>query len=363
MSLHKVIISGGGTGGHIFPAIAIANEIRAKYPACEILFVGAKGRMEMIRVPEAGYPIEGLDIAGLQRKLAVSNLLLPIKILRSYRQASAIIKNFKPQIAIGVGGYASAPLLFAAQMNGIPTLIQEQNSYAGLTNKLLSKRAKKICVAYEGMDAYFPAEKIVHTGNPVRLEMVDWKGKREEALEYFQLDSSKPVVLAIGGSLGARSINHALAEHVNRFRDADVQLIWQTGKAYSNKASTISGNGIHALPFIQRMDLAYAAADVVISRAGALSIAELCLVGKPAILVPSPNVAEDHQTKNANVLVMAGAAESVSDKNASIILVEQTLDLLRQEELKNKLSENLIRLGINDAAERILIEIETLVHG
>jgi len=362
MSLHRVIISGGGTGGHIFPAVAIANEIKEKYPDCEILFVGAKGRMEMSRVPEAGYPIEGLDIAGLQRKLDLSNLLLPIKVLRSYRQASSIIKKFRPQIAIGVGGYAIAPLLFAAQMKGIPTLIQEQNSYAGLTNKLLSKRAKKICVAYEGMEAYFPVEKLVHTGNPVRPEMVDWKGKRDEAMAFFGLDSSKSVVLAIGGSLGARSINQALAEHVNRFRDSDVQLVWQTGKSFADKASTFSGDGIHALAFIQRMDLAYAAADIVISRAGALSISELCLVGKPAILVPSPNVAEDHQTKNAQVLVKAGAAEMVSDKDASSILVEQALNLLRHEEMGKKLSENLLRLGINDAAQRILKEIETLVH-
>lgn len=362
MSLRKVIISGGGTGGHIFPAVAIANEIKSKYPDCEILFVGAKGRMEMTRVPEAGYPIEGLDIAGLQRKLDLSNLLLPIKVLRSYRQASAILKKFQPQIAIGVGGYASAPLLFAAQMKGIPTLIQEQNSYAGLTNKLLARRARKICVAYEGMEAYFPSEKLVHTGNPVRLDMVDWKGKKEEALEFFGFRADKPVVLAIGGSLGARSINQALAEHVNRFRDSDVQLVWQTGKSYSAKASALSGDGIHAVPFIQRMDLAYAAADVIISRAGALSISELCLVGKPAILVPSPNVAEDHQTKNAQVLVKAGAAQSVSDKDASSILVEQALDLLRHETLGKELSENLLRMGISDAAPRILKEIETLIH-
>lgn len=361
MLLRKVIISGGGTGGHIFPAVAIANEIKSQFPSCEILFVGAKGRMEMTRVPEAGYEIEGLDIAGLQRKFDLKNFLLPLKVAKSYRQASAILKKFQPQIAIGVGGYASGPLLFAAQMNSIPTLIQEQNSFAGLTNKLLAKRAKKICVAYSGMEAYFPAEKLVHTGNPVRSDMVDWKGKREEALKFFDLKEDKPVVLSVGGSLGARSINLALSEHINRFRDAEVQLLWQTGKAYADKAADLAGDGVHALPFIQRMDLAYAAADVIISRAGALSISELSLIGKPCILVPSPNVAEDHQTKNAMVLVNAGAALMVKDNEASSILVDEALTLLRKDELKGKLSANLLRLGIADAAKRITNEIEHIL--
>lgn len=362
MSLRKVIISGGGTGGHIFPAVAIANEIKAEYPNCEILFVGAKGRMEMTRVPEAGYPIKGLNIAGIQRKVDLKNLLLPLKVLQSYIQAMTIIREFKPQVAIGVGGYASGPLLMAAQLSGIPTLIQEQNSYAGVTNKILARRAKRICVAYEGMDAYFPAHKIVFTGNPVRSDMVSWKGKKEEALAYFGLEADKPTVLAIGGSLGARSINEALAEHINRFRDAGVQLIWQTGKAYSDKATTLAGGGIHVLPFIQRMDLAYAAADVIISRAGALSISELCLVGKPAILVPSPYVSEDHQTKNARVLVKAGAALTVADREASAILVDEALTLLRKQELKAQLSTSILRLGVADAASRILKEIESLAH-
>lgn len=363
MSLSKVIISGGGTGGHIFPAVAIANEIKAKYPACEILFVGAKGRMEMTRVPEAGFPIKGVNIAGLQRKLDLKNLLLPLKVLQSYAQARAIINEFKPQVAIGVGGYASGPLLMAAQLKGIPTLIQEQNSYAGVTNKILARRAKKICVAYSGMEAYFPKERIVITGNPVRSDMVRWKGKREEALNFFGLQSDRPTVLAIGGSLGARSINEALAAHVTRFRDAGVQLIWQTGKSFAERASSMSGGGIQSQAFIQRMDLAYAAADVVISRAGALSISELCLVGKPAILVPSPYVAEDHQSKNALVLVKAGAALTVADREASSILVDEALTLLRKTELKEKLSASILQLGVADAASRILKEIENITHG
>ncbi|HCS19694.1 MAG TPA: undecaprenyldiphospho-muramoylpentapeptide beta-N-acetylglucosaminyltransferase [Bacteroidetes bacterium] len=362
LSLHKVIISGGGTGGHIFPAIAIANEIKEEYPACEILFVGAKGRMEMTRVPEAGYPIRGLNIAGIQRKVDLKNLLLPLKVLQSYIQAMAIIREFKPQIVVGVGGYASGPLLMAAQLSGIPTLIQEQNSYAGVTNKILARRAKKICVAYDGMDAYFPAHKLVFTGNPVRSDMVNWKGKKEEALAHFGLDAERPVILAIGGSLGARSINEALAEHINRFRDAGVQLLWQTGKTYSDKATTMAGDGIHVTPFIQRMDLAYAAADVIISRAGALSISELCLVGKPVILVPSPYVSEDHQTKNARVLVKAGAALTVADREASAILVDEALTLLRKNELKSQLSASILRLGVADAASRIRKEMETLIH-
>ncbi|MDX5321722.1 MAG: undecaprenyldiphospho-muramoylpentapeptide beta-N-acetylglucosaminyltransferase [Bacteroidota bacterium] len=361
MSLHRVIISGGGTGGHIFPAVAIANEIRAQHPDCNILFVGANGRMEMTRVPEAGYRIEGLDIAGLQRKLDPKNLLLPFKVIKSYRQARSILKKFDPQIAIGVGGYASAPLLFAAQRMGIPTLIQEQNSYAGLTNKILARRAQKICVAYEGMESYFPKDKIILTGNPVRGEMVQWKGKEEEARTTFSLDKDKPVVLAIGGSLGARSINEALYASLDRFRDAGVQLLWQTGKAFAQKAADASGNGIHTLPFIQRMDLAYAAADIIISRAGALSISELSLVGKPCILVPSPNVAEDHQTKNAQVLVKAGAALSVRDTEASAILVDEALTLLRKKELCATLSEHILSLGIGDAATRIKKEIDQLV--
>lgn len=361
MQLHKVIISGGGTGGHIFPAIAIANAIKKEFPSCEILFVGAKGRMEMTKVPEAGYAIKGLDIAGLQRKLSLSNFLLPFKVVRSYTQATSILNEFKPQVAIGVGGYASAPLLFAAQMKGIPTLIQEQNSYAGVTNKLLAKRAQKVCVAYKGMGDYFPESKLVVTGNPVRTDMVDISGKREEAMRFFNLDPAKPVVLAIGGSLGARSINLALHENLAQFSRAGVQLLWQTGKAYADKAAGSAGGGIHVLTFIQRMDLAYAAADAIISRAGALSISELCLVGKPCILVPSPNVAEDHQRKNAEVLVRAGAALMVNDHEASDILVDEVLTLLRKTELKVRLSEKLKPLGMAGAADRIVREIEGLV--
>lgn len=360
MSLRSVIISGGGTGGHIFPAVAIANEIREQYPECNILFVGAKGRMEMTRVPEAGYDIEGLDIAGLQRKLDPSNFLLPFKVLKSYRQASAILNRFKPQVAVGVGGYASGPLLFAAQMKGIPTLIQEQNSYAGLTNKMLARNASRICVAYPGMESYFPAHKLVLTGNPVRDEMVDTEGKKAEALQFFGLSPDQPVVLSIGGSLGARSLNRALHEHINRFPDSGVQLIWQTGKHYAEKAAGEKQPGIAVEAFIKRMDLAYAAADVIISRAGAMSISELCLVGKPCILVPSPNVAEDHQTKNARALVDAGAARMIPDAEAQEHLVEEVLQLLKKTEDARALSEHIRRLAIPDAAARIVEELKKL---
>lgn len=315
----------------------------------------------MTRVPEAGYEIKGLDIAGLQRKLDPRNFLLPFKMARSYSQASRIIREFRPQVIVGVGGYASGPVLFTAQLKGIPTLIQEQNSYAGITNKILARRADKICVAYDGMDEYFPPSKIIITGNPVRNDMIELEGKRAEAFAHFGLNDEKPVVLAIGGSLGARSINMALHEHINRFRDAGVQLIWQCGRSYAGRAEQESGDGISALPFIQRMDLAYAVADVIISRAGALSISELCLVGKPCILVPSPNVAEDHQTKNADVLVKAGAALQVKDQEAGMILVDEALTLLRKEAKKKELSQHIRRMGIRDAAARILDVLEKLV--
>lgn len=362
MPLRKVIISGGGTGGHIFPAIAIADEIKRRYPECEILFVGANGRMEMTRVPQAGYPIKGLDIAGLQRKLDVRNFLLPFKVVRSYMQAAAIIKDFKPQVAIGVGGYASAPLLMAAQRKGIPTLIQEQNSYAGLTNKLLAKRALRICVAYPGMEQYFPASKLVTTGNPVRKEVTQIEGKREEALVYFGLDSSRPVVLSIGGSLGARSINQALHHSHSRIAEEGIQLIWQTGKVYFPLVEGVGSDLIKPSAFIDRMDLAYAAADVIISRAGALSISELCLIGKPAILVPSPYVSEDHQNKNAEVLLKAGAALKVNDSNADSILVDEAIGLIKNTELRKKLAENILTLGRANATEHIVNEVERLVN-
>ncbi len=359
--MRRVIISGGGTGGHIFPAIAIANEIKARYPDCEILFIGAKGRMEMQKVPQAGYAIEGLDIAGLQRKLDPKNLLLPFKVIKSLLQARSIIKRFKPELAVGVGGYASAPMLFMAQMAGVPTLIQEQNSFAGLTNRFLAKRAKKICVAYPNMDKVFPAEKLVLTGNPVRKDIASGKASREDALAFFGLDADKPVLLAVGGSLGARTINQALKEGSVQISKAGVQLLWQCGKAAYPNLKDIKHNGVQVHEFIQRMDLAYAAADAVISRAGALSVSELCLVAKPAILVPSPHVAEDHQTKNARVLSDAGAALLVKDSEAAQILVDEAISLSKRADLKTKLSTAIRGLAHPDADKKIIDCLEALL--
>ncbi|TNE82036.1 MAG: undecaprenyldiphospho-muramoylpentapeptide beta-N-acetylglucosaminyltransferase [Bacteroidetes bacterium] len=359
--MRKVIISGGGTGGHIFPAVAIANEIKSRYPDCEILFIGAKGRMEMQKVPQAGYQIEGLDIAGLQRKLDPKNLLLPFKVIKSLLQARSIIKRFKPEVAVGVGGYASAPMLFMAQMAGIPTLIQEQNSFAGLTNRILAKRAKKICVAYPNMDQVFQAEKIVLTGNPVRKDIASGQASREEALKFFGLESDKPVLLAIGGSLGARTINTALKEGAEQVSKAGIQLLWQCGKSAYPNLKDINQGGIQVHEFIQRMDLAYAAADVVISRAGALSVSELCLVAKPSILVPSPHVAEDHQTKNAKVLADAGAAILVKDSEAGQILVDEAISLTKRADLKTKLSNAVRGLAYPEADKKIVDCLEGLL--
>jgi UDP-N-acetylglucosamine--N-acetylmuramyl-(pentapeptide) pyrophosphoryl-undecaprenol N-acetylglucosamine transferase len=315
----KFIISGGGTGGHIFPAVAIANEIRRRQPDAEILFVGANGRMEMTRVPEAGYQIIGLDITGLQRRLTPQNILFPVRVFRSVRKAGKLIQEFRPDAVVGVGGYASAPVLLAATSRGIPSLIQEQNSYAGLVNKLLGRRVSKICVAYDGMEKFFPADKVVLTGNPVRTEIAH--GSRAEAHAFFNLDPTKKTLLVIGGSLGARTLNLATAAALGRLRDAGVQLLWQTGKTYFSEAQQqavpYAASHLQALEFIRRMDLAYAAADVVISRAGALSVSELCLTAKASVLVPSPNVAEDHQTKNALALVGKGAAVLITDEHAS----------------------------------------------
>jgi UDP-N-acetylglucosamine--N-acetylmuramyl-(pentapeptide) pyrophosphoryl-undecaprenol N-acetylglucosamine transferase len=360
MLLRKVIISGGGTGGHIFPAIAIADEIKKRNPAVEILFVGAAGRMEMQKVPEAGYAIEGINISGLQRKASLGNLLLPFKVIRSLGHALSIIKKFNPQVVIGVGGYASGPLLFAAQLKGIPTLIQEQNGYAGITNKILGRRARKICVAYDGMEAFFPASKIVKTGNPVRPEMLRIPEKRQEAMAFFGLDSSRPVVLSIGGSLGAGTINHGLRGCSDRFRTNNVQLIWQTGRAFYSQALKEQYGGIHVFEFIRQMDLAYAAADIVISRAGALSVSELCLAGKPAILIPSPNVAEDHQTKNAAVLVNQDAALMVKDGDVQKMLWQVLSGLLNDTALCRKLSENIRKHGKENAAGLIVDQIEKI---
>ncbi|TPE42848.1 undecaprenyldiphospho-muramoylpentapeptide beta-N-acetylglucosaminyltransferase [Pontibacter mangrovi] len=362
---YRVIISGGGTGGHIYPAVAIANRLREIHPEAEILFVGAQGRMEMTRVPEAGYKIVGLWISGLQRRLTLDNLSFPLKVLKSVRDSHRIIKEFKPDAVVGVGGYASGPLLYAATSQGVPALIQEQNSYAGITNKLLAKRVQKICVAYPNMEAFFPADKTVLTGNPVRSDIMNLAGKREEALQHFHLSPEKKTILVIGGSLGARTLNQSMAAGLQHIAEAGCQLIWQTGKAFFPQAQELEAkyktHGIRALDFIKRMDLAYAAADVVISRAGALSISELCLAGKPAVLVPSPNVAEDHQTKNAMALVQQEAAVLVRDAEAMEKLVPTALQLLKDETEQQRLHQHILKMARPNAAADIVNELVKLI--
>lgn len=359
--MKKVIISGGGTGGHIYPAIAIAHTLKELHPDTEILFVGAKNRMEMQKVPQAGYRIIGLDIVGLQRNLSIANLRFPLKLLASLKEAKDIIHNFKPNVCVGVGGYASGPTLLAASFLKIPTLIQEQNSYAGITNKWLGKKAQKICVAYPQMDKFFPKNKIVFTGNPVRKDILAIEDKKLTALYHFGLLERKKTLLVIGGSLGARTINLSVLAGIERLVDNDVQIIWQTGKNFLEKAQKAvidkKTPQIKVTDFINRMDLAYAAADVVISRAGALSISELCLAAKPAILVPSPNVAEDHQTKNAKVLADNFAALMVADQHAEAFLIGDAIDLLYDETLQSTLSRNIRKFAKPNAAEEIVKEI------
>jgi UDP-N-acetylglucosamine--N-acetylmuramyl-(pentapeptide) pyrophosphoryl-undecaprenol N-acetylglucosamine transferase len=354
----KIIISGGGTGGHIFPAIAIANALKAKLGEVDILFIGAQDKMEMEKVPKAGYPIEGLWISGLQRKLSAKNLSFPFKLISSLRKAGQIIKKFKPDLVIGVGGFASGPTLYKAAKMGIPTMIQEQNSYPGITNIILSKRVDKICVAYDNMEKHFPKEKIFLTGNPVRKNVVDIEGKRPRALEFFGLKEDKPIVLVVGGSLGARTINEAIQENLKTFADKGIQLIWQTGKGYYPKAQEalkeLNNEGIKAYDFITEMDMAYAAADVVVSRAGAIAISELCVVRKPLILVPSPFVAEDHQTKNALALVNYNAAVLVKDLEQKEKLLPEILRLVEGEDERIKLIKNINSLAINDATDAIV---------
>ncbi len=361
----RVIISGGGTGGHVFPAIAIANEIKRIQPESEILFVGAKGKMEMQKVPEAGYKIIGLEVVGLQRRLTFKNLAFPFKLLKSLRSAKKIITDFNPNIVIGVGGYASGPTLREASKKGIPTLLQEQNSYAGLTNKLLAKSAKCICVAYDNMEIFFPENKIVLTGNPVRKDILDLTHKRKDAISHFNLDSNKKTILILGGSLGSRTINNTIKDKLKILKDQPVQLLWQTGKYYfTEMESAVKANNCQAvfpLAFIKKMDLAYASADVIISRAGALSVSELCLVKKPTIFVPSPNVSEDHQTKNAKSLVNKNAAVHVEDNDARTKLVEIALDLIHNEARSSELSDNIAKLGKPDATEKIVKEVFKII--
>jgi len=357
----RVIISGGGTGGHIFPAIAIANALKKMDPATEILFVGATGRMEMEKVPAAGYKIIGLDIQGIQRGSIMKNLLFPVKLMSSVRKAVKIIKDFKPDAVVGVGGYASGPILYAASLKNIPYLIQEQNSYAGITNKWLGKKAKTICVAFDGMEKFFPAEKIIKTGNPVRRESVSIAGKHMQALELYKLSAFKKTILVIGGSLGARTLNNSVSAGLDKIIAADVQLIWQTGKFYHKDIVEKLGENYHEdiriVEFLSRMDLAYAAADVIVSRAGAGTIAELCVVKKPVILVPSPNVAEDHQTKNALALVQEQAAVFIADRDAEDKLIDKALELLQDKDKQRTLSDNIAKLALPDADEVIAKEV------
>ncbi len=361
----KILISGGGTGGHIFPAIAIAESIRKEAPDAEFLFVGAKGRMEMKKVPAAGYRIEALWISGLQRKLTIRNLNFPCKVIASLIKARKIIKKFKPDVVIGTGGYASGPTLRVASSMGIPTLIQEQNSFPGITNKLLSKKANTICVAYDGMEKFFPEKKIVTTGNPIRNDLINIKNKNKKAYEYFSVNEDKPTVLIVGGSQGARAINEAIHANLDVFVKNNIRLIWQTGKHYFPNA--IEGfdadhyPDIKILEFINRMDFAYSIADVIISRAGAIAISEICAVGKPGIFVPLPTAAADHQTKNAMALVSKDAALMVENKEVNQKLVPAVIDLLNDKNKKQELSKNISKLAITNSGDLIAKQVSKLL--
>ena len=365
MKPYKFIISGGGTGGHIFPALSIANELKRRYLDCEILFVGAEDRMEMEKVPAAGYPIVGLPVSGFDRSSLVKNFQVVARLLKSLHLAKKTVRDFRPDIAIGVGGYASGPTLWMAASLGIPTLIQEQNSYAGVTNKLLAKKAKRICVAYEGMEKFFPADRIVLTGNPVRSDLEHAQNKRDEAAAFFGLSPEKKTLLVVGGSLGARTINRSIENGLDKILSSGVQLIWQTGRYYHEEAlkrlKAYHGMPVWCSDFISRMDYAYSAADLVISRAGAGTISELCLLKKPVVLVPSPNVAEDHQTKNALALVNREAALMVTDQEAPQQLVDKALATLADDALLANLSQNIVKLAYHDSAGKIADEIEKII--
>ena len=363
----RIIISGGGTGGHIFPAVSIANAIRAKYPEAKILFVGALGRMEMQRVPAAGYEIVGLPISGFNRKNMLKNVVVLYRIWKSQQMAKKIIREFNPMAAVGVGGYASGPMLNQCTKMGIPCLIQEQNSYAGVTNKILSKKVDRICVAYDGMERFFPADKIVKTGNPVRQALLDTKLTKAEALKSFGLSEDKKTILIVGGSLGARTVNESVLQNLDMIKESGVQFIWQTGKYYNasimaelKQRGTVPS--LHVTDFISDMGAAYKAADLVISRAGASSISEFCLIGKPVILVPSPNVAEDHQTKNAMALVNKNAALYVKDAEAPAEVVKLALQTVKDDARLKELSENILKLALPDSADIIANEVVKLAR-
>jgi UDP-N-acetylglucosamine--N-acetylmuramyl-(pentapeptide) pyrophosphoryl-undecaprenol N-acetylglucosamine transferase len=357
----NILLSGGGTGGHIYPAVAIANELKARNPRSKFLFVGATGRMEMEKIPQLGYEIKGLNITGLQRSLSLKNLTFPFKLIQSLIKANKIIRKFKPNVVIGTGGFASGPTLYMANKRNIPSLIQEQNSYPGITNKLLAKKVRKICVAYDGLEKYFPQDKLIKTGNPVRQDLLDISEKRKEALAHYHLDDHKKTIVILGGSLGARAINQAVEKNLNAILEHNVQIIWQSGKLYFEEYKRYNETkGVQVHEFIQKMDLLYAAADIIISRAGAGTISELCIVGKPVVFIPSPNVAEDHQTKNA---------KAVTDQKAAILLKESDMErfsevlgnLINDGELQASLSKNIKKLALPNATKQIADEVEKIL--
>ena len=361
MEKYKFILSGGGTGGHIYPAIAIANELKLQFPDAEFLFVGAKDKMEMQKVPQAGYEIKGLWISGIQRKITLQNMMFPFKLISSLWDSNKIIRNFKPNVVIGTGGFASGPLLRAAGSTGIPTVIQEQNSFPGITNKLLSKKANAICVAYENLERFFPKEKIVLTGNPVRQDLIDISSKRPEAISFYNLDPNKKTLLVLGGSLGARRLNQLIEKELKNILSQDIQIIWQCGKLYFEDYKKYNLPNVKVVDFIERMDFVYAAANIIISRAGASSVSELCIVGKPVIFIPSPNVAEDHQTKNAQAIVDAKGAillkESELESQFSIVFEA----LLKDGGKQTQLSENIKKIAKPNATKAIVEEIKKLL--
>ncbi|MEK6510354.1 MULTISPECIES: undecaprenyldiphospho-muramoylpentapeptide beta-N-acetylglucosaminyltransferase [Myroides] len=358
----RVILSGGGTGGHIYPAIAIANEIKARYADAEILFVGAENKMEMQKVPQAGYKIEGLWISGIQRKLTVDNLAFPFKLISSLWKSGKIIKKFKPDVVIGTGGFASGAVVKVAAGKNIPTLIQEQNSFPGITNKLLGKKANKVCVAYDHLERFFPASKIIKTGNPVRNDLLDVSSMKEEGIRSFGLDSSKDILLVLGGSLGARRINQLIEENLEEIKRKNIQVIWQCGKLYYEEYKKYQAEGVLVTAFVEKMNLAYAAADYVISRAGASSISELALVGKPVIFIPSPNVAEDHQTKNAMSIVSEEGAILLKEAELAEQFLPTFTALVEDKELQNKLGTNFRRLALPNATKDIVDQVEAIMN-
>jgi len=359
---YKIILSGGGTGGHIYPAIAIANELKSRFPEAEFLFVGAEDRMEMEKVPQAGYAIKGLWITGIERKLTLKNMMFPFKLISSLWNARKIIKQFKPDVAIGTGGFASGPLLQMASLKGVPSIIQEQNSYPGITNKLLAKRVEKVCVAYDGLERFFPLDKIIKTGNPVRQDLLDISSKRDAAIKHFGLVEGKQTLLVLGGSLGAKAINELMVDELDFLQTLNVQVIWQCGKLYY-QTYKLYGNTKHVQihEFINKMDYAYAAADFIISRAGAGSVSELCIVGKPVVFVPSPYVAEDHQTKNANAIVDENAALLIAQDDLKVDFKNKFGQLVASKEKQEQLSKNIKKLALVNATKDIADEVEKLL--